>query len=162
MRSVVVFPAPLGPRKPVTDPGSTVKLRSSTARTAPKVLVRPVTSTRTGSRRPGRPVAVLPVAVLPVAMTPSSMGSGACPGHPTAPRPGSCEPFARCSPCPRLRWSLRGTRQDAGHLQSGAVEQSGAAGVSAYRTVVVGTDGSECPPGAGAPAGDVLVVATTG
>jgi hypothetical protein len=31
MRMVVVLPAPLGPRKPSTSPGSTVKLRSSTA-----------------------------------------------------------------------------------------------------------------------------------
>ena len=31
IRSVVVLPAPLGPRKPVTRPGSTVKLRLRTA-----------------------------------------------------------------------------------------------------------------------------------
>jgi len=31
MRIVVDFPAPLGPRKPVTMPGRTVKERSSTA-----------------------------------------------------------------------------------------------------------------------------------
>src|SRR5215207_11696208 len=48
MRIVVVLPAPLGPRKPVTEPGSTVKLRSETARTEPKDLVSPRTSTRTG------------------------------------------------------------------------------------------------------------------
>jgi hypothetical protein len=48
MRSVVVLPAPFGPRKPVTEPGSTVKLRSLTARTWPKDFVRPRTSTRTG------------------------------------------------------------------------------------------------------------------
>ena len=35
MRSVVVLPAPFGPRKPVTDPGSTVKLNRSTARSLP-------------------------------------------------------------------------------------------------------------------------------
>jgi hypothetical protein len=35
MRIVVVFPAPLGPRKPVTIPGRTVKLRSSTATVSP-------------------------------------------------------------------------------------------------------------------------------
>ena len=34
IRSVVVLPAPFGPRKPVTRPGSTVKLRLRTA-TAP-------------------------------------------------------------------------------------------------------------------------------
>src|SRR5690554_1554376 len=31
MRMVVVFPAPLGPRKPTTSPSSTEKLKSSTA-----------------------------------------------------------------------------------------------------------------------------------
>src|SRR5581483_6752004 len=36
MRSVVVLPAPLGPRKPVTEPGSTVKLSRSTARMLPR------------------------------------------------------------------------------------------------------------------------------
>ena len=40
-RSVVVLPAPLGPRKPVTRPGWTRKDRSSTAWTSPKVLVSP-------------------------------------------------------------------------------------------------------------------------
>jgi hypothetical protein len=35
MRIVVDLPAPFGPRKPVTLPGSTSKLRSSTARVAP-------------------------------------------------------------------------------------------------------------------------------
>src|SRR5690606_20571523 len=34
-----------GPRKPVTRPGRTVKVRSSTARTGPKFFVRPRTST---------------------------------------------------------------------------------------------------------------------
>src|SRR5687768_770331 len=59
IRSVVVFPAPLGPRKPVTEPGSTVKLRSLTARTVPKLLLTPRTSTRIGSA----------VAVFPMEMT---------------------------------------------------------------------------------------------
>src|ERR1017187_6227410 len=36
---VVDFPAPFGPRKPVTTPGRTVKLRSSTAVLAPNRLV---------------------------------------------------------------------------------------------------------------------------
>ena len=36
IRSVVVLPAPLGPRKPVTAPSRAVKLRSSTAATSPK------------------------------------------------------------------------------------------------------------------------------
>src|SRR6266540_693037 len=39
IRSVVVLPAPFGPRNPVIDPWSTVKLRSSTAVTAPKRIV---------------------------------------------------------------------------------------------------------------------------
>jgi hypothetical protein len=36
IRSVVVLPAPFGPRNPVTIPGSTSKLTPSTALTAPK------------------------------------------------------------------------------------------------------------------------------
>src|SRR4051812_44569433 len=38
---VVDFPAPFGPRKPVTMPGRTVKLRLSTAVFSPYFLVRP-------------------------------------------------------------------------------------------------------------------------
>jgi len=39
IRRVVVLPAPLGPRKPVTEPGSTVKLRFCTAVTGPNRFV---------------------------------------------------------------------------------------------------------------------------
>jgi hypothetical protein len=60
MRNVVVFPAPFGPRKPVTEPGSTVKLSWFTARTRPPdILVSSVTMTRpsdgslTGSSKHG-------------------------------------------------------------------------------------------------------------
>src|SRR3954452_16113391 len=56
MRSVVVFPAPLGPRKPVTERGSTVKDRLSTARTEPKDLDSPSTSTRIGAKRGAVPL----------------------------------------------------------------------------------------------------------
>src|SRR5690349_17047532 len=42
-RMVVVLPAPLGPRKPVTRPGWQVKLTSSTAVNAPYFFVRPST-----------------------------------------------------------------------------------------------------------------------
>ena len=35
MRMVVDFPEPLGPRKPVTTPDETVKLRLSTASVSP-------------------------------------------------------------------------------------------------------------------------------
>src|SRR6476619_2978277 len=41
IRRVVVLPAPFGPRKPVIRPGSTSKLRSSTATKEPKRLVSP-------------------------------------------------------------------------------------------------------------------------
>jgi hypothetical protein len=41
---VVDLPDPLGPRKPVTIPGRTVKLRSRTAVVEPYRLVMPVTS----------------------------------------------------------------------------------------------------------------------
>ena len=39
MRIVVDFPAPFGPRKPVTVPGRTVKVRSETAVVGPYRLV---------------------------------------------------------------------------------------------------------------------------
>ena len=42
VRSVVLLPAPLGPRKPVTRPNWTEKDRSLTAWTLPKLLLRPV------------------------------------------------------------------------------------------------------------------------
>ena len=48
IRIVVVFPAPLGPKNPVTCPGRTVKLRASTAVTGPKRLVNWSTSITTG------------------------------------------------------------------------------------------------------------------
>jgi hypothetical protein len=44
MRSVVVLPAPFGPRKPTIRPGSTVNDRSSTARVSPNRFVSPETS----------------------------------------------------------------------------------------------------------------------
>src|SRR2546430_7778270 len=44
IRSVVVLPAPLGPRKPVTRPGSTVNDRWSTALTRRYCLVSPETT----------------------------------------------------------------------------------------------------------------------
>src|SRR2546422_7978996 len=44
MRIVVVLPAPLGPRKPTISPRSTRKEIPATASTAPKLLVRPLTS----------------------------------------------------------------------------------------------------------------------
>ena len=42
-RMVVVFPAPLGPRNPVTVPGLQTKLMSSTATKLPYFRVRPST-----------------------------------------------------------------------------------------------------------------------
>src|SRR3954453_6768254 len=46
IRSVVVLPAPFGPRKPVMRPGSTTKSRSWTAVKSPNRLERPRTSMR--------------------------------------------------------------------------------------------------------------------
>src|ERR1700758_3698902 len=46
IRNVVVFPAPFGPRNPVTRPGSTVNDKSSTARTPRYSFVSPRTSIR--------------------------------------------------------------------------------------------------------------------
>ena len=44
IRIVVDLPAPFGPTKPVTAPGRTEKLRSSTATAAPNRLLIPATS----------------------------------------------------------------------------------------------------------------------
>ena len=67
MRRVVVFPEPLGPRKPVTRPAATSKLRSLTASTPLNCLVRwsismaegigrPYQACRAGTRRAREPV----------------------------------------------------------------------------------------------------------
>src|SRR3712207_3705219 len=54
MRMVVVLPAPLGPRKPVTVPGSQRKVTSETTVRPPSCLVSPVVSIMpAGSRRAG-------------------------------------------------------------------------------------------------------------
>jgi hypothetical protein len=50
MRIVVVFPDPFGPRKPVTTPRETSKLKVSTATCAPKRFVSRF-ATITGDRR---------------------------------------------------------------------------------------------------------------
>ena len=39
MENVVVFPAPLGPMRPYTEPAATVRLSSDTAAIGPKVFV---------------------------------------------------------------------------------------------------------------------------
>src|SRR5450432_1866187 len=51
MRSVVVLPAPLGPRRPVMEPSCAVKLTSRTASTSPKRFARPRVSIKLGSQR---------------------------------------------------------------------------------------------------------------
>ena len=45
MRTVVVLPAPLGPRIPRTDPVGTEKLMPSTATVSPNFLTRSIAST---------------------------------------------------------------------------------------------------------------------
>src|SRR5262245_59965865 len=50
--SVVVLPAPFGPRKPIRSPGCTVKVRSETARTS--LYVRRKTDLTAGARPGGR------------------------------------------------------------------------------------------------------------
>src|SRR4051795_10677072 len=122
MRRVVVFPAPLGPRKPVTDAGSTVKPRSETAWTLPKALLRPRTSIRTGSR----------VVALPIGC--NSLARAA---------PAGSHPSARGG----VGWSGRGRprRNDLGRPGCNRSHRVPAVSetANAYRTVVVGTDGSE-------------------
>src|SRR5262245_47213989 len=59
MRRVVVLPEPLGPRKPVTRPGSTVNDSPSTARTFGYTLVRPDTTSRPSMELPSSRTATL-------------------------------------------------------------------------------------------------------
>ena len=49
MRIVVVLPAPLGPRKPKTEPRGTLRSIASTARVVPNSFVSPAHSTAAGS-----------------------------------------------------------------------------------------------------------------
>jgi hypothetical protein len=53
MRIVVDFPEPFGPRKPVTTPGETVKLRSLSATVFPYRLVSPRVTIMDSLRLPG-------------------------------------------------------------------------------------------------------------
>ena len=57
IRTVVVLPAPLGPRKPNTSPRATLNDTSATAVREPKTLVRWLTSIAAAARRGrlGRP-----------------------------------------------------------------------------------------------------------
>src|SRR4051812_23263391 len=73
MRMVVVFPAPLGPRKPVTDPGSRVKDTSSTTVRPPYSLVSPLTVIMGASSPTGRS-----------GLGQRLAGSGGCPRRPEA------------------------------------------------------------------------------
>src|SRR5215213_9726853 len=127
MRIVVVLPAPLGPRKPVTEPGSTVKLRSETARTEPKDLVSPRTSTRTGSTCGAAEAGMVAPRFAgrtapPSHRTPHHRGTDPDPAR-RGRVPGSRDPghsgtaghiqFARGRPCPRST-GRRSARQE-GH-----------------------------------------------
>src|ERR1700689_3924886 len=79
-RILVDFPAPFGPTKPVTWPGSTVNVIPSSASVGPNRLRSPVTSI--------------------VASMPRRLGTGPGPGrHPTEP---SWPPLARGTPAPGL------------------------------------------------------------
>ena len=71
MRRVVVFPAPLGPRKPVTRPGWTVKSSPRTAATLPKFL----TSPRTSIVSPRGEVVAVIGDTLPMMVFGTSLGS---------------------------------------------------------------------------------------
>src|SRR3954452_13362933 len=54
IRMVVVLPAPLGPRKPVTVPGSQRNVTSETTVRPPSCLVSPLAWMMTGDSRPAR------------------------------------------------------------------------------------------------------------
>src|SRR3712207_7877506 len=61
IRIVVVLPAPLGPRKPVTVPGSSSNETASTTVRSPYFLVSPLTVIIAGLLRPASPVSKINV-----------------------------------------------------------------------------------------------------
>src|SRR5918993_676310 len=83
MRNVVLLPAPFGPRKPVTCPGRTSKLRSCTAVTAPKRFVSPratIAGLPTGRVVPVDAAVVVIISLPPSrVLTDPTLGSG--PAH---------------------------------------------------------------------------------
>src|SRR5438552_18338949 len=84
MRSVVVFPAPFGPRNPVTRPGCTVNDRLSTALTRLYCLVRPETTicpSDIGLPPCGRPVRVHAPAAPRLAIMAHQVNRGGPPGR---------------------------------------------------------------------------------
>src|SRR5262245_27047572 len=108
-RNVVVLPAPFGPRNPVTFPAGAVKLRPSTARWLPYVLVNSRTSI-TASRVP------VSAAVACVPMTVSGQeshgGENALEGELRRPHFVDVDPprrgfFAVAAPLPSTSWCRR-------------------------------------------------------
>src|SRR5271154_6454999 len=80
MRRVVVLPEPLGPRKPVTRPGSTANERLAPARTGPKGFARPLIPI--GSPRVVGPTvirATLARAIWAIGVSPSRRRTGGTP-----------------------------------------------------------------------------------
>src|SRR3954447_1525000 len=75
-RSVVVFPAPLGPSSPKTDAAGTSRSSPSTARTPPPAVKRLVSLRQTtlAGASPGRAGAAAPT-LTPPAARPSGTGS---------------------------------------------------------------------------------------
>src|SRR5580704_9716076 len=108
MRRVVVLPDPLGPRKPVTRPGSTVNDRLSTASTGPKCFERPLISM--GSPRVVAPGVIGATIARALSSFWSTMARGMC-------RSGGCD---GCSPFDELIGQQQAHRHgqlviDAGH-----------------------------------------------
>ena len=96
MRRVVVLPAPLGPRKPVTRPGTTVNETSWTATTEPNLLVRP----RTSIAPPAGGWAAVTAAPYPAAVPPE--GYRSMTWRMTSPRLRACKPSLTPSSPKRL------------------------------------------------------------
>src|SRR5262245_14238721 len=99
IRRVVVFPAPLGPRNPVTLPGLASNDRSSTARTALYSLVSPLT------RMPSSAIGFAPFvarrrAARELAERPLERWRHTIASRPRAPRPGNGTSQGALSPRP--------------------------------------------------------------
>src|SRR5260221_3180068 len=136
---VVLFPAPFGPRKPVTTPGRTVNVRSETAVVGPHVLV---------SARSSIMDMTVPAAARRVA------------GAPSRPWAGISAPGAQDSPIGTSRMSLyvdvmtsadltlRWVRAMVSSLRSASAWRATRNGLAALFVAAVGT----APPGGAAAA----------
>ena len=176
IRMVVDLPAPFGPRNPVTRPGGTVNVRSSTAFVSPKCLVSPLASIMTPRYRcaaPRQRSRDRDNSPLPGERSDGGMhcarGLSRSPGSTPAPRiasgcarrGGPGDPPARRRPSPRAISAGSSARETAlasstasqpSSIASAASRGGADAGVEDHRHARLRRRSSRCCTGCGCPA----------